>query len=354
MNCFKMGTLIALREKSSQIRNGLMLIMFFFMTHLMAQETVNGTVVDPDGVPLPGVNVVIKGTNSGTSTDFDGNFTIDVSSSDVLEFSFVGFKNQDVQVGDSTSFNISMEEEASFLDEIIVTGYGTQTRREVTASIVKVDAADIERIAVASSIDAIKGQVAGVDIQSAGGRPGQSPVVRIRGRRSLSASNDPLYVVDGIPVTSSVAGGAIADIAPQDIQSMEILKDAAATAIYGSRGANGVILITTKRGKTGEKTRVSYSGYYGTSEVTNIPQMMNSEQWLNMSREAWRRDANNNFTYAGTTTNDLNVLINGGDAPLIANYNAGVEYDWLDMVLQKGSQTSHNVSVMGGSEKNTI
>ena len=112
-----------------------------------------------------------------------------------------------------------MEEEASFLDEIIVTGYGTQTRREVTASIVR-DAADIERIAVASSIDAIKGQVAGVDIQSAGGRPGQSPVVRIRGRRSLSASNDPLYVVDGIPVTSSVAGGAIADIAPQDIQSM--------------------------------------------------------------------------------------------------------------------------------------
>ena len=143
MNCFKTGTLIALREKSSYIRNGLMLVMFFFMTHLMAQETVNGTVVDPDGVPLPGVNVVIKGTNSGTSTDFDGNFTIDVSSSDVLEFSFVGFKNQDVQVGDSTSFNISLEEEASFLDEIIVTGYGTQTRREVTASIVKVDAADI-------------------------------------------------------------------------------------------------------------------------------------------------------------------------------------------------------------------
>jgi len=351
MNCFKTGTLIALREKFSYIRRGLLLIMTLFMTQLMAQETVNGTVVDPDGVPLPGVNVVIKGTNTGTSTDFDGNFTIDVSSSDVLEFSFVGFKNQDVQVGDSTSFNISMEEEASFLDEIIVTGYGTQTRREVTASIVKVDAADIERIAVASSIDAIKGQVAGVDIQSAGGRPGQSPVVRIRGRRSLSASNDPLYVVDGIPVTSSVTGGAIADIAPQDIQSMEILKDAAATAIYGSRGANGVILITTKRGKSGEKTRVTYSGYYGTSEVTNIPQMMNSEQWLNMSREAWRRDASNNFTYAGSTTNDLNVLINGGDQPLIANYNAGIEYDWLDMVLQKGSQTSHNVSVMGGSEK---
>ena len=350
MNSIYLGSNEALGKTLSLFKKSVLSVLFLVGSFVAAQQSVSGTVADSAGVPLPGVNVVIKGTNTGASTDFDGNFTIDAADTDVLIFSFVGFKDQEATIGDNTSFSILLEEEASFLDEIIVTGYGTQTRREVTASIVRVDAEDIARIATSSSIDAIKGQVAGVDIQSAGGRPGQSPVVRIRGRRSLSASNDPLYVVDGIPVTSSVAGGAIADIAPQDIQSMEILKDAAATAIYGSRGANGVIIITTKRGKGGQKTQVSYSGYYGTSEVTNIPTMMNSAQWLDMSKEAWRRDTNNNFTYAGTTTNDLSVLINGGDQPLIDNYNAGIEYDWLDMVLQKGFQTSHNVSVMGGSE----
>lgn len=350
MNSIYLGIIKAHGKTISLFKKSILSLLFLVSSFVSAQQSVGGTVVDPEGVPLPGVNVVIKGTNTGTSTDFDGNFSIQAADTDVLVFSFVGFQNQEVEVGDNISLSISLEEEASFLDEIIVTGYGTQTRREVTASIVRVDSEDIERIATASSIDAIKGQVAGVDIQSAGGRPGQSPVVRIRGRRSLSASNDPLYVIDGIPVTSDVGGGAIADIAPQDIQSMEILKDAAATAIYGSRGANGVILITTKRGKGDQKTQVSYSGYYGTSEVTNIPTMMNSQQWLDMSREAWRRDANNNFTYAGTTTNDLNVLINGGDQPLIENYNNGIEYDWLDMVLRKGSQTNHNISVMGGSE----
>jgi TonB-linked SusC/RagA family outer membrane protein len=350
MNFIYLGIIKAHGKTISLFKKSILSLLFLVSSFVSAQQSVGGTVVDPEGVPLPGVNVVIKGTNTGTSTDFDGNFSIQAADTDVLVFSFVGFQNQEVEVGDNTSLSISLEEEASFLDEIIVTGYGTQTRREVTASIVRVGSEDIERIATASSIDAIKGQVAGVDIQSAGGRPGQSPVVRIRGRRSLSASNDPLYVIDGIPVTSDVGGGAIADIAPQDIQSMEILKDAAATAIYGSRGANGVILITTKRGKGDQKTQVSYSGYYGTSEVTNIPTMMNSQQWLDMSREAWRRDANNNFTYAGTTTNDLNVLINGGDQPLIENYNNGIEYDWLDMVLRKGSQTNHNISVMGGSE----
>jgi TonB-dependent SusC/RagA subfamily outer membrane receptor len=253
MNSIYLGSNEALGKSLSLFKKSVLSVLFLVGSFVAAQQSVSGTVADSAGVPLPGVNVVIKGTNTGASTDFDGNFTIDAADTDVLIFSFVGFKDQEATIGDNTSFSILLEEEASFLDEIIVTGYGTQTRREVTASIVRVDAEDIARIATSSSIDAIKGQVAGVDIQSAGGRPGQSPVVRIRGRRSLSASNDPLYVVDGIPVTSSVAGGAIADIAPQDIQSMEILKDAAATAIYGSRGANGVIIITTKRGKGGQK-----------------------------------------------------------------------------------------------------
>lgn len=324
--------------------------MFLVGSLLTAQQSVSGTVVDPAGVPLPGVNVVIKGTNTGVSTDFDGNFSIEADDTDVLIFSFVGFKDQESTVGNNTSFSISLEEEASFLDEIIVTGYGTQTRREVTASIVRVDSETIERVAAGSSIDAIKGQVAGVDITSQGGRPGQSPQVQIRGRRSISASNDPLYVVDGIPVTSSVDGGAIFDIAPQDIESMEILKDAAATAIYGSRGANGVIIITTKRGKQGEQTQVSYSGYYGTTEVLNVPDMMDGEQYKAMRAEAFRKNSSSQFSYDGATESDLYVLFDGEQA-LVDNYTAGKDFRYLDAVLQKGSQQSHQISARGGTEK---
>jgi TonB-linked SusC/RagA family outer membrane protein len=350
MNSIYLGFKTAHGKTFTLLKKSLLSVMFLVGSLVTAQQSVSGTVVDPSGVPLPGVNVVIKGTNSGTSTDFDGNFSINASDTDVLIFSFVGFKDQEAAVGNNTSFSISLEEEASFLDEIIVTGYGTQTRREVTASIIKVDSETIERVAAGSSVDAIKGQVAGVDITSAGGRPGQSPQVQIRGRRSISASNDPLYVVDGIPVTSSVGGGAIFDIAPQDIESMEILKDAAATAIYGSRGANGVIIITTKRGQQGEQTQVSYSGYYGVTEVANIPDMMNGEQYKAMRAEAFRKNANNEFSYDGSIETDLYVLFDGEQA-LVDNYQAGQDVDYLDLVLRKGSQQSHNVSARGGTEK---
>ena len=350
MSFIELGILKTHVKSLSLFKKSLICVFFLIGSFVSAQQSVSGTVADPAGVPLPGVNVVIKGTNSGTSSDFDGNFTIDAADTDVLIFSFVGFQDQEVAVGENSTFTITLAEEASFLDEIIVTGYGTQTRREVTASIVRVDSETIERVAAGSSIDAIKGQVAGVDITASGGRPGQSPQVRIRGRRSISASNDPLYVVDGIPVTSSVDGGAIFDIAPQDIESMEILKDAAATAIYGSRGANGVIIITTKRGKQGEKTQVSYSGYYGTTEVLNVPNMMNGEQYKQMRAEAFRKNASNEFMYDGTVETDNYVLFDGEQA-LVDNYNAGADFDYLDAVLQSGSQQSHNISARGGTEK---
>lgn len=350
MNSFYLNLFKVHGKSFSLFKKSVLSLMFLLGSFSFAQQSVGGNIVDPAGVPLPGVNVVIKGTNTGTSTDFDGNFTIEASETDVLIFSFVGFKDQEAAVGDNTSFSISLEEEASFLDEIIVTGYGTQTRREVTAAIVKVDSETIERVAAGSSVDAIKGQVAGVDITASGSRPGQSPQVRIRGRRSISASNDPLYVVDGIPVTSSVDGGAIFDIAPQDIESMEILKDAAATAIYGSRGANGVILITTKRGKQGEQTAVSYSGYYGTTEVLNVPDMMNGEQYRQMRAEAFRKNSSNQFSWDGQTESDLYILFDGEQA-LVDNYTAGKDFNYLDAVLQKGSQQMHNISARGGTEK---
>lgn len=344
-NAFKIN-----RSKHSRFYGLFLLIALCYVSFSYAQQTYSGNVSDPDGVPLPGVNVFIQGTETGTSTDFDGNFSITAESGQVLVLSFVGFKNQTVQLGEQISLNINLEETFDFLDEIIVTGYGTQTRREVTASIIKVDSETIERVAAGSSVDAIKGQVAGVDITASGSRPGQSPQVRIRGRRSISASNDPLYVVDGIPVTSSVDGGAIFDIAPQDIESMEILKDAAATAIYGSRGANGVIIITTKRGKQGEQTQVSYSGYYGTTQVLNVPDMMNAEEYKQMRAEAFRKNSDNQFSYDGQIETDLFVLFDGEQA-LVDNYNAGADFNYLDAVLRKGSQQSHNISARGGTEK---
>ena len=313
---------------------------------LYAQSIIRGSVFDSEtGEPLPGVNVIIQGTSTGVSTDFDGNYQISASQGAVLEFSFLGFETQEISVT-ADQIDVALVPATSFLEEIVVTGYGSQRRREVTGSIASIDSESIERIATGSGVDAIKGQVAGVDITSAGGRPGQNPLVRVRGRRSISASNDPLYVIDGIPQTSSAEDGAIFDINPQDIKSMEILKDAAATAIYGSRGANGVILITTKRGRTGA-TQISYSGYYGVTSVTNLPDMMNGEQFANLRREAFRQK-DGQFAYDGTIPGDDVVF--DGDATVIESVQSGRSFDYLEAVLGKGFQNSHQITANGGSE----
>ena len=315
------------------------------VTKLTAQNTVSGSVVDSEtGDPLPGVSIVIQGTTTGASSDFDGNFQISVSQGAVLEFSSLGFENKELTVN-GNQIDVALVPSTSFLDEIIVTGYGTQTRRKVTGSIASIGGESIEKIATASGVDAIKGQVAGVDITSGGGRPGQNPLVRVRGRRSISASNDPLYVIDGIPQTSSAGDGAIFDINPQDIKSMEILKDAAATAIYGSRGANGVILITTKRGRAGE-TQISYSGYYGSTTVKNSPDMMNGVQFANLRREAFRQKEGQ-FAYDGTIPGD--DIVFDGDATVLESVQIGRSFDYLDAVLNRGFQNSHQISANGGS-----
>ena len=331
------------------ILNGFRLFLFLNIVFIHAQSSISGVITDSEsGGPLPGVNVIIQGTSIGVSTDFDGIYQISASQGAVLEISFLGFETQLVSV-DSDQIDVALIPSTDSLDEIVVTGYGAQKRREVTGSIVSIGAEAIERIATGSGIDAIKGQVAGVEISSAGGRPGQAPVVRIRGRRSISASNDPLYVVDGIPITSGGASGGIFDINPQDIKSMEILKDAAATAVYGSRGANGVILITTKRGSIGE-TQVTYSGYYGVSDVTKVPQMMNGQEYADMRFEAYRQDSAGNFTYSGTLPTDPYYVFDGEQA-LVDNYNAKKSFDYLDAVLSQGFQSSHQISANGGSEK---
>ncbi|MCB0631314.1 MAG: TonB-dependent receptor [Saprospiraceae bacterium] len=307
---------------------------------VMGQRQISGSITDAsNGDPLIGANILVQGTSSGTVTDFDGSFQLTVPGNDaVLEISYTGYKPMIVEVGAQTQLSLQLEPDFAALDEVVVVGYGTQKKRDVTGSISTLDEEKIGALPVASGVQAMQGQVAGVDIQSTGGRPGQTPTIKIRGRRSISASNDPLFVIDGIPQTSGT--GAIVDINPQDIASMEILKDAAATAIYGSRGANGVVIITTKRGTSGQ-TVVSYDGYYGvTSAITNVD-MMNTEQWMNLRREAFRNGWN------GTIPADDVVFAEDQ----LAGIAAGNDVDWLDLVLKDGFQTNHQLGMRGGSEK---
>lgn len=305
------------------------------------QLTVKGVVKSAtDGQPLPGVNVVEKGTTNGSVTDLDGNYSITVQGPNAtLQFSFIGFLNEEIEVGGQSQVNVSLVEDIKELDEVVVIGYGTQKKRDITAAISSISEEAIERIPVASSVEAMKGQVAGVDVVQQGGRPGQYSSVTIRGRRSITASNDPLYVIDGIPMTAG--SGTVFDFNSQDIESMEVLKDAAATAIYGSRGANGVILITTKRGNAG-KTVVNYNGYYGISSVLNYPDMMNGEEFANMKRES-QRDG-----WDGAIPPDDEIFEDPVELESIA---LGRTTDYPALVLGNGYQTNHQLSVAGGNEK---
>ena len=312
-----------------------------------AQTTLTGTVTDSeDGGVLPGVNVVIKGTTVGTVTNVEGSYSLTApDDATTLVFSSVGYIVQEVDIGNQTTVSVSLEPDVQSLTEVVVVGYGTQDSRDVTAAIASVDSKDIERIPVASSVQAIQGQVAGVDVLSGGGRPGQAPSIRIRGRRSITASNDPLYVIDGVPQTSSTA--AIFDISANDIASMEILKDAASTAIYGSRGANGVVLITTKRGTPGE-FEVTYDGYYGISTVANQVDMMNGPEFAQLKRESRRQDADGAAAWNGTIPADEVVFDDPTELESIAN---GRSTNYQDLVLDNGWQTNHALSVRGGSER---
>ncbi|WP_149276671.1 SusC/RagA family TonB-linked outer membrane protein [Pareuzebyella sediminis] len=306
------------------------------------QTTVTGTVTDASGIPLAGASVVVKGTTRGTTTDFDGNYSISAEANATLIFSYIGFKRMEVVINNRSTVNVSMEEDSALLDEVVVVGYGTQKKGEVTAAIASVDAEQIGIVQTSSTIDAVKGQISGVDIQAGGGRPGQTSTVRIRGRRSVTASNDPLYVVDGIPLIDG--SESMSDINPQDIASMQVLKDAAATAVYGSRGANGVILVTTNRGKVG-KTQVRYSSQYGITSASRLVDMMNGEEYAAMKREARRS------SWDGTIPPDTDVFF---DPIELESLEQGRSTDYLDLVLGSGYQTNHQLGVSGGSENTTF
>ncbi|UAB84709.1 TonB-dependent receptor [Zunongwangia sp. SCSIO 43204] len=265
----------------------LTLFMVLVVQLVFAQEkTVTGTVVDEEGLPLPGVNVIQKGSNNGVQTNFDGEYSINVPSGSILVFSYVGFAPQERSIGSSDTINVTLAVDAAALDEVVVMGYVAKRREDMTGSTVQIDSDQINQIPQATVDQALQGRVAGLQISSSSGTPGSTQDIRIRGISSLTAGNEPLYVIDGVPVINSNVGGnssssslsALASLSNNDIESISVLKDASATAVYGARGANGVIVITTKSGKAG-KTRISLNSYYGFSNnAIDGPQPLSGAQ----------------------------------------------------------------------------
>src|SRR5690606_34427799 len=228
--------------------NGILTLLLVFVVQLTFAQNlqVTGTVTDADGMPLPGVNVIVRGTNTGTTTDFDGNYTVNATQGQVLVYSFIGYVSQNITVGTQSVINVTMQEDAAQLDEVIVLGYSTRGVEEVTGSSVQIGGEDVADVPVVSVEQALQGRVAGLQVSTASGTPGAIQDIRIRGQSSLNAGNDPLYVIDGVPVSNSNVSGSdsytslnpLAAINSQDIASITVLKDASATAAYGARGSN--------------------------------------------------------------------------------------------------------------------
>jgi TonB-linked SusC/RagA family outer membrane protein len=321
------------------------------------QTRISGKVSDDAGVGMPGVNVILKGSSNGATTDADGMYAMNIDSDGrdgILVFSFIGYTPQEVPVNAQSTINVTLMPDIQQLTEVIVVGYGTQEKRDVTSAISTVSGEAIAKIPTGNSLDALKGQIAGVDILSSSGQPGSSPSITIRGRRSLTASNDPLFVIDGIPMTSGTT--TIADFNPADIASVEVLKDAASQAVYGSRGSNGVILITTKRGTPG-KTTVNVSTSYGQTQPFRLTPMMNGAEFAALKREANRLDASNQTGRAAwgdvgsSIPADAAVFLDPVELNSVQN---NLSTNWQDLIYHNGSQLTNQVSVSGGSEKTYV
>ncbi|TFZ65392.1 TonB-dependent receptor [Hymenobacter sp. UV11] len=299
-------------------------------------HTVTGKVTSDNGEGIPGVTVVVKGTTVGSTTDVNGNYTLNVpNDNSVLVFSSIGYTRQEIAVGKRTSVSQSLVPETQALNEVQVVGYGTQRKSQVTGAISSVSSEQLRDVPVANVGQALQGRAAGITVSSNGTAPGQSPTIRIRGSRSLSGSNDPLLVVDGVPFD-----GSLNDLNPDDITSLEVLKDASSTAIYGARGANGVILITTRRGKSGA-ARATYAGYYGMKDIYGRFDLMNGEQYYNYKLEAYRTQS--------PTFDPSNPSFLTQDER--NNYAAGKTTDYQSLLFQKGHIQNHTLGVSGGTEQ---
>jgi len=339
-------------------------IALFALLHVSSyaqSKVVKGTIKDATGLPIPGVNVVVKGTKTGASTDFDGKYSISASVGQVLVYSSTGSKTVERTVNQSTSaIDVVMVDEVAQLNEVVVVGYGTVKKSDVTGAIVSVGAEKLTTRPVNNALEALQGKAAGVDIKTSE-RPGTIGDVRIRGNRSLTASNSPLYVVDGVPLMSA---SSIETLNPRDIASIDILKDASATAIYGSRGANGVIIVTTKQGKAGQFS-LNYSGTVTTQEIVDRSPSMSASDFINFRRTAAYNLDPTKYPSpdAPTYANDKLIFDSALDGQtsrdnVLKGWASGswdpskvTNTDWTKFVTRTGVTTEHVLSASGGSEK---
>ncbi|WP_188928889.1 SusC/RagA family TonB-linked outer membrane protein [Dyadobacter endophyticus] len=314
-----------------------------------------GKVTDKDGAALPGVNIQIKGTTQGTVTDTDGNFQIDVAEGQELVVSFIGYVSQQVRPGGQSNLTVKLDVDQRQLNEVIVVGYGTQERKNVIGSITKVDPTDVKSIPVGSFDAQLQGKVPGVQITSNTGVPGEAVTVRVRGATSINGDNDPLYVIDGVFMnsnsmqTTNTGGKAtspIADINPNDIESLEVLKDAEATALYGSRGANGVILITTKRGKYNQKAKVSLNASYGWAKAAKLWDLTTGPEHAELVNEWWINTGKDTPSLNRTEANRPFRPVSEGGRGLPEEQKT---YDRLGEIFQTAPLQNYDLSVSGGT-----
>lgn len=338
-----------MKQQLKRASVALLMSVVCFMAY--AQKTVTGTVKDAAGEPMIGVSVLVDGTTNGGVTDLDGNFTIQkVPNNGVLKFSYVGFRDQKVSVAGKNSISVTLQEDAMGLDEVVVVGYGTMKKKDLTGSVASIKPADIAQVAAPDAMQAMQAKVPGLDLISGDGQAGSAVSITLRGNRSITASNSPLIIVDGVEYSGSL------DIPASDIESMDILKDASSTAIYGTKGANGVIIITTKRGQSG-KTRVNFSAYLAmkspTSAVKSMYGQTEVQRWVD--RANYQADlASGNWGSSNLSLDDVfgATTIAGNDNYKVVDLIANSDYtDWYDTILQNSTSQNYEASVSGGNDK---
>lgn len=343
-----------MKQKRSKIPKKLMLLLVLLSSwsFTFAQKQITGTIINgEDNLPLIGGTVMIKGTTTGTVTDFDGKYTIKASPEDTIVFSFFGLETQEIAVGSQTTIDITLEVKTEILEEAVVIGYGIKKKRDVIGSVASVDAKKLEEIETANFEEALQGNATGLQVSSSGGQPGASTRILVRGVNSINSGTEPLWIIDGI----AVDGDGMSTLNPNDIASINVLKDASATAIYGSRGSNGVIIVTTKSGKAG-KNELSVNYSTGFSELTRTPDEVgfaNTEEWFSLIETGM----DNRY---GTTGNKFDPSSNIGkfqdyEVQTLSREEAGqIDIDWFDQMLRTGTFNDFNISNATGFEKGNI
>ena len=309
------------------------------ITVTQQQKKISGVVKDKDGVPVIGANILVKGTTNGTITDMDGRFSLDIPNNAILQVSYIGYKTQEIVVGNQTSLNIRLREDTEALDEVVVVAYGTQKARSVTGAVSRLKEEEMADIPVANISYKMQGKFSGVQITQANGEPNAGMAIRIRGAASVNGGNSPLIVVDGFPISGN-GGTGLESMAPEEIENITVLKDAASAALYGSRAANGVILVTTKSAKEG-KTDVDFSAYFGATQVSKRgrPDLMNAQEFAQFKKEYYEDAA----IYEGYT----------GGVPECYQHpeTLGEGTDWYDVLLQTALTQNYNLGINSGTTK---